>query len=78
MENKDKIVDLLNKTIETCIYSPGGDPISDTLQPAANCVEILHLLGEESSIDSEVLQVLRGQNIENCNYLDRLGYSHVE
>lgn len=71
---KEKNAELLARAISRCISGPGGDPISDTLFPASLMFEVLKDEGFEHLVDKETIDALTGNNIEECNYLDRLGY----
>ena len=71
-----KSAEALVKAIEECVYGPGGDPIEDTLRPAATMVKVLIEEGFKDLLpEDDYINVLTGSNIEDCNYLEDLGYA---
>lgn len=65
-----KEADKLVESINDCCYGTRGDPISDTLLPASVMFELLHADGYHNMVDSATIDLLCGNNIEQCNYLD--------
>lgn len=63
-----KVIKLLKQAVSECICMPRGDPIQENLVPATTIVEALAELGV-TDIESNFLDILTGDNIEQIKYL---------
>lgn len=59
----------LNDTIARCLWEPGGDPDDPLLATAADAYKILKEKGLKVRSEESVVRCLRGENIEEEDYL---------
>lgn len=69
IESAQKLVE----AVKGCLYNPGGDPTGDVLGPAAEIVEVLKDEGYFNLVSQDLLDTLRGNNIEKRNFLKGMG-----
>lgn len=66
---KKQNIKKLKQAIKDCCFGPSGDPIDDTLDPAATILSILIDEGADLSGLDDAIRILRTNNICERNFL---------